>query len=518
MSSREKIREFIQGTLSGVRFVAVSNREPYVHTYTGDDGIQCSQPSSGMVSALDPVLQASHGTWIAHGSGNADFDVVDKNGAIRVPPHDPKYNLMRVALSPEQEEGYYHGFSNQGLWPLCHMAHRAPRFDAQHWKIYQQVNALFAEHVARSVGNSRAIVFVQDYHFALLPQMLKEKCPHAILVHFWHIPWPQSETLRICPWKQEIVRGLLGNDILGFHLPGYCENFTAGARSTFPHIQQGPGNALIWRGHRTSVRPFPAGIDFDELDGLASSENVKQKAAEFRRLYRLPQWVGVGVDRLDYIKGIPERLQAIVRFLESSPEFHGKFSFVQLAVPSRSDIDAYQDLAQNVHRLVNEINGRFAKDGWTPIVLISKNLPPADVAALYRIADFCLVTSLHDGMNLVAKEFVASRGDEKGVLLLSCFAGASTEMTDALLLNPYDTETMARLIKKALRMEPFEVSKRMRRMRSLLRRHNIFRWMIDILAVATENRVATLETEGHESFAANSPKSELDEDRLPFIY
>ncbi|MBI4465452.1 MAG: trehalose-6-phosphate synthase [Acidobacteria bacterium] len=473
----------------------VSNREPYVHTYSESGEIRCSQPTSGMVSALDPVLQAARGIWVAHASGEADAAVVDRDGVVCVPPDNPLYWLKRVWLTPEQERGYYSGFSNQALWPLCHLAYTRPRFDRHHWRAYQQVNELFAKQVHEAVGQSRALVFVQDYHFALLPRLIKQRCPNAIVAHFWHIPWPSPEVLRICPWQREIVWGLLGNDLLGFHLPQYGRNFIACARTLFPQLRAAQRDTLHHQGRPTKVRAFPISIDFEEFNGLSTSEEVSRQMEEFRREYRLTDRIGVGIDRLDYIKGIPARLQAVDRFLELFPQYRGQFSFVQVAVPSRCDLAPYQKLGRTVRNLVNEINRKHGNRNWKPIVLISRKLSSIEVTALYRLADFCLITSLQDGMNLVAQEFVASRSDEQGVLLLSRFAGAAELLRDVLLINPYDIDETAQRIAIALQMEPSATRRRMRRMRSRLRRRDIFRWTVDVLAAAAECGATPLEGE-----------------------
>ncbi|MBI4443985.1 MAG: trehalose-6-phosphate synthase [Acidobacteria bacterium] len=495
MVRHDNIKQFIRSTLARTRFVVVSNREPYIHTYSKTGEIQCNQPTSGLVSALDPVLQAARGIWIAHATGEADAAVADRNGIVSVPPDSPRYLLKRVWMTPEQEQGYYSGFSNQALWPLCHAAYTRPHFDRKHWQAYQQVNELFAETVRQAVGQSRALVFVQDYHFALLPRLIKQHCPNAIVAHFWHIPWPSLEVLRICPWQREIVWGLLGSDLLGFHLPQYCRNFIAGARALFPQVRTAPGNSLHHQERLTKVRPFPIGIDFEQFDSLSGSEAVERQMQEFRRRYRLPLRIGIGIDRLDYIKGIPARLRAVDRFLEAFPQYRGQFSFVQVAVPSRCDLAPYQELRRTVCDLVKEINRKYQTRGWKPIVLIPHNLSLLEVTALYRLADFCLVTSLQDGMNLVAQEFVASRSDGQGALLLSRFAGAAEFLRDAFLVNPYDIDEIAHHIAHALQVEPSEKRRRMRRMRSRVRRRNIFRWTVDVLAAAAECGVAPLGSE-----------------------
>jgi trehalose 6-phosphate synthase len=486
MANEREMHKIIVSALGDLRFVVVSNREPYIHSYNNKGKIHCIQPASGVVSALDPLLQATCGTWIAHGSGSADYDVAGGTGIVPVPPAEPRYLLRRIRLTPQQVHGYYDGFSNQALWPLCHMAHTAPKFDRGDWQAYRDVNALFANQVQRCVGDARAFVFIQDYHLALLPQLVRRSCPNAVIAHFWHIPWPGAEKLNICPWKEELVDGLLGSDLLGFHLPQHCENFIAAAAALFPHLRATPGK--LQHGSRsTAVRPFPIGVDSEGLHSLAASEQVEEKILQFKADLRLPRWVGVGVDRLDHIKGIPERIQAIARFLELYPEFRHKFSFIQVAVPSRIELETYQELGKKVGSMVDEVNRRFGANGWKPIVLIDRSLNAADLAALYRLADFCLVTSLHDGMNLVAKEFVASRCDEDGVLLLSRFAGAAGGLDEALLINPYDIEETAKLIERAIFMTRAEAQRRMRRMRSELQQNDIFQWMFDIVMGALES-------------------------------
>ncbi|MBI4460367.1 MAG: trehalose-6-phosphate synthase [Acidobacteria bacterium] len=501
MFSRNQIEEFIQSTLANCRFVVVSNREPYVHSYAAGGEIECSRPTSGMVSALDPVLQASSGTWIAHASGSADGAVVDRQGRVLVPPESPRYYLQRVWLTPEQVENYYQGFSNQGLWPLCHMAHTQPRFYRRHWEDYQRVNELFAKEVYRAVGNEPALVFVQDYHFALLPRLIKQLCPQAIVAHFWHIPWPAPEVLEMCPWQREILSGMLASDLIGFHLPEYCHNFTAAATRLFTETRIKQRNTSFSRECARKVRAFPISVDFEEINSLAASERVAQRVQELRRIWKLPKWVGLGIDRLDYIKGIPERLRAVARFLELYPQYRGQFTFIQVAVPSRTEIPEYQELRRTVSGLADEINARFGGDGWEPIKLIMASLPMAEVTALYRLGDFCLISSLHDGMNLVAQEYVAARCDKQGALLLSRFAGASGLLRDALLIDPYHTEEMAHQIRRALELKPAEARRRMRRMRFRLRRRNIFQWMADLLTASVECG-AEAPAEGAEAYPA----------------
>ncbi len=476
MWTKQDLHELIESRLKDYRFLVVSNREPFLHRYNGSR-IECIQPASGLASALDPIMRACGGVWIAHGSGDADRAAVDARDHVAVPPGSPLYTLRRVWLTKEQEEGYYYGLANEGLWPLCHIAFTRPLFDPKEWQRYREVNQLFARTVLEEAGSQPTFVFIQDYHFALLPRLLRQSDANLIVAQFWHIPWPNRETFRAFPWAEELLDGMLGNDLLGFHLRNHCQNFLDTVDRGL-EAKVDPEQFEITRGGRTTlVRPFPISLDFEQHAAAAQSPPVEQEMRRWRRKLGLGDLrMGVGLDRIDYTKGIPERLRAIDLFLEQHPEHRGRLVFVQVGVPSRIHIPRYQALIDEIETLTEEINWKWCAGSWRPIVFVKAHLGPREMMALHRLADFCLVTSLHDGMNLVVKEYVASRADEDGVVILSRFTGAARELKDALLVNPFSMEEMANAIALALEMPPEERSRRMRRMREVVAENNIYRW------------------------------------------
>lgn len=476
--------EYVKSILGGRKVVVVSNREPYRHERVGGE-IRWDRPAGGVVTALDPVLQAVGGVWVGHGSGNADKQTADENGRLAVPPGESRYTLRRVWLSKEEVSGYYFGVSNETLWPLCHLAFVRPEFREEHWKIYRDVNQKFAEAVLEEVGDEPALVMVQDYHFALLPKFLKDARPDLAVAHFWHIPWPNPEIFRICPWRQEIIEGLLCNDLLGFHSQHYCRQFLDSVDSELIRRVDRTDQTVHSDDHVAYVRTFPIGIDGEKTLKLANSESVEEEITRLRKQYHLTaEHIAVGVDRLDYTKGIPERLLAIDRFLTDHPEWKEKFQYVGVAAPSRIRIPAYQAIADRVEELVEDINWRHGSDEWKPIVFIHETVGKETVTALYRLGQLCLVTSLHDGMNLVAKEFIASSVGRPGVLLLSCFTGAAHEFPEALLVNPYDRAETADAIYKALTMSEEERSQRMEKMRERVLTRNVYDWARRLFAAA----------------------------------
>lgn len=476
------LQKIIREKLQGRRLIVVSNREPYMHEYARDR-IACQRPASGMVSAIDPVLQACGGVWVAHGSGSADRVVVDAHDRIAVPPEAPRYSLKRVWLSKQEEQGYYYGFANEGLWPLCHVVFARPRFDLSDWEAYVRVNQKFAEAILAEMEDAPALVWIQDYHFALLPRLLKEARPDVLVAQFWHIPWPNPEAFRICPWKHEVLWGLLANDLLGFHIRYHCDNFLATVeRELEVRVDRERSSVFHHDGVETLVRPFPISTDFAGLAQQTESEEVQ---AEYRRLLTLREVRGrrvcLGLDRLDYTKGIPERLRAFDRLLCKYPHLQRKVVFVQAGPESRTAIPRYRLLNEEIVRLVSEINRKYGSPDWVPVLLLRQHLPLPHVLAWYRLAEICVVSSLHDGMNLVAKEFVAAKNDGNGVLVLSRFTGAARELDQALLINPYDTETFADTLATALGMSDDEREGRMHGLRDTVKRNNIYRWAGKIL-------------------------------------
>jgi trehalose-6-phosphate synthase len=493
----ERLRVSLRNKLQDKPLFVVSNREPYMHVFhEKDNAIQIIVPASGVVTALEPVLLACDGTWIANGSGNADREVVDARDRLRVPPDHPSYTLRRVWLSDEEDKGYYEGFSNEGLWPLCHIAHTRPIFRPEDWLQYQKINRRFADVVLQEMeGTESPILLAQDYHFALLPRMVKESRPDARVAIFWHIPWPNAEVFGICPWQRELVDGLLGADLIGFHIQTHCNNFLETVDRALEAITEWDRFAVSRQGHITRVRPYPISVAFPENPHAINEtrNSGEERAALCAELGIEASLFGVGVDRVDYTKGILERLRAIERFLELNPVYQQRFTFVQIGAPSRTDIERYKNFLEEVSAEVVRINTKFQTARWKPIVFLKKHHSHEEIARYYHAATFCMVTSLHDGMNLVAKEFVASRDDERGALILSTFAGAAHELTDALLVNPYDVSQMADRIHQALEMPEGEQEIRMERMRRKVREHNVYRWAAHLLSDLTEIRIETPE-------------------------
>jgi alpha,alpha-trehalose-phosphate synthase [UDP-forming] len=488
----ERLRVSLRRKLGAKPLFVVSNREPYMHRFRErDKSIEVIVPASGLVTALEPVLQACNGTWIADGSGSADRQVVDSNDRIQVPPDRPSYTLRRVWLSREEEHGYYEGFANEGLWPLCHIAHTRPIFRTDDWNYYQKVNRKFADAVLKEMeGTQSPILLAQDYHFALLPKMVKEARPDAAVAIFWHIPWPNAEVFGICPWQRELVEGLLGADLIGFHIQTHCNNFLETVDHALEALTEWDRFAVNRQGHVTRVRPYPISVSFPQsLPVYANRNSGEERAALCAELGIEASLLGVGVDRLDYTKGILERFRGVERFLELYPEYRRRFSFVQIGAPSRTDIVSYQQFIREVTAEAERINARFQDGAYKPIALLARHHSHEEIERYYRAASVCLVTSLHDGMNLVAKEFIAAREDERGVLILSSFAGASHELTDALLVNPYDAQQMAEAIHQALDMTEEQQEVQMSRMRKLVHENNIYRWAANLLSDLTEIRI-----------------------------
>jgi len=480
----ERLAVHVRSKLGGSRLIVVSNREPYMHVRKGKS-VETIVPASGLVTALEPVLRTCDGTWVAHGSGDADLETVDRHNRLRVPPDDPRYTLRRVWLSKQEEEGYYYGFANEGLWPLCHIAHTRPIFRAADWEHYQQVNRRFAAAVLEEMaGTETPVLLAQDYHFALLPRYVKEKRPEARVAVFWHIPWPNPEVFGICPMQRELLDGLLAADLVGFHIQSHCNHFMQTVDRALESRVDWEHFSVKRQGHVTLVRPFPISVEFQEPKSRAPVPDVSasERNSLLKELGVDALYLGLGVDRVDYTKGILERLLAVERFLERFPEYRGKFTFVQIGAPSRTHIKRYHDLYAEVEGEAERISWRFQAENWKPIVFLKRQHSHQELRRFYRAADVCMVTSLHDGMNLVAKEFLAERHDEQGMLILSRFAGAAHELRDALVVNPYDIDQMALAIHSALEMDLADRKARMRHMRRIVKEQNVYRWAGTLMA------------------------------------
>jgi trehalose 6-phosphate synthase len=489
----ETLRGILHRELRGEEVIVVSNREPYIHMRRGT-GIEVWRPASGLVTALEPIMRACSGTWIAHGSGSADREVADAHDHVAIPPEQPAYQLRRVWLTPEEETGYYYGFANEGLWPLCHIAHVRPIFRTTDWEQYVKVNRRFAKTVVEESKSPNPIVLVQDYHFALLPRMIKETLPEATIISFWHIPWPNPEAFAICPWREQLLDGMLGSSILGFHTQFHCNNFVDTVDRQLEARVDREMFAVSYRGKATMVKRYPISIEWPPSPELLAKP-VEQCRTEVRQRLGLPpeHALGVGVDRLDYTKGIEERLRGVERLLELKPDWIGKFSFIQIAAPTRIRIEEYRAYESRVRELATRINQRFPEAAHPPIILKVEHHQPDQIYEYYRAAELCMVTSLHDGMNLVSKEFVSARDDERGVLILSHFTGAARELPEALIVNPYDTDQCAAALHMALTMDGGEQRGRMRLMRGLIGEFNVYRWagrmLMDAAAMRRRGRL-----------------------------
>lgn len=486
----ERLKEQIHLELGDKKFIVVSNREPYMHIRNGRT-VQCIVPSGGLVTALDPILRACQGLWIAHGSGDMDRETADRTGKIKVPPEDPRYILRRIWLTKKEEEGYYYGFSNEGLWPLCHITHTRPVFRTTDWVEYQKVNKKFADAILEEISEEQEpLILIQDYHLALLPLLIKAKRPDARIAIFWHVPWPNPEAFGICPWKEEILFGMLGADLIGFHVQLHCNNFLETvdqlleSRIDWEHFYVERQGKLTW------VKPFPISVAFPTLEDTPPELSDHQLREEiFREIEVSPKFLALGVDRIDYTKGIVERLNAIERFLEKYPQYIGQFTFVELGSPSRTHIKQYHDLIGAIEEAVDKINWRFQTNTWKPVVFLQGHHSHQTIRRFYRACQVCMVTSLHDGMNLVSKEFIACRDHESGVLILSRFTGASRELRDALLVNPYDTEETADALYRALTMPLEEQQKRMKHLRQVIKEKNVYGWAANLIAALARIRL-----------------------------
>jgi len=476
----ERLKVEVENLLQKKKMIVVSNREPYMHIHEGKD-IKCIVPASGMITAMEPILKACSGLWIASGTGDADRETVDKNDKVEVPPEEPKYTLKRLWLTKEEEDHFYYGFSNEGLWPLCHIAHTRPMFRNDDWHYYKKVNQDFANAVLDETRDEeQPFILIQDFHFALLPELIKKEKPKAKIAIFWHIPWPNPESFSICPWQREIIQGMLGADLIGFHTQYHCNHFLETVNNALESRVLWESFSVKRGGRTTLVKPFPISIAFTlkDFDNASPRIKISQLLGEHGIS---SHFMGIGVDRIDYTKGIIEKFLAIERFLEKNPTYIGKFTFVQIGAPSRTLLKSYSDMVTAVENEAARINLRFKSKNWKAILLLKRHHSHKEIAPFYSSANFCMVSSLHDGMNLVAKEFVASRNQNDGSLILSRFAGAAKELQGAIIVNPYDIEKAAEAIKLALEMTPEDQSRRMKQMRLIIVRNNIYSWAATLL-------------------------------------
>jgi alpha,alpha-trehalose-phosphate synthase [UDP-forming]/trehalose-phosphatase len=482
--SHEKLKSFIKENLSNKTLIIVSNREPYVHRKVGAS-VKIEKPAGGLTSAMDEVLSTTGGTWVAWGSGNADKDCVDDKNRISVPPIRPSYTLKRVWLSPEEINNYYHGYSNQVLWPLCHITLDRVYFKKKYWDDYKKVNSAFANAVFEEI-KGHSVVWIHDYHLCLVPKILKDKNPELIISHFWHIPWPHYSVFRVCPQFREILEALLSNDLIGFQIPLFINNFLDCVKESIEDAEVDYQNYTItYNGHKTKLKSFPISVDYEKFDFLASAQKASNAIQALKERYALRgRLIGIGIDRLEYTKGLIKRLQAIDLFFERCPEYKGDFTFIQIAVPTRVK-EPYISYKLAVEGLIRKINKKYSLENWNPIIYRDTKAEHEDLVAYYKMADVAIISSIYDGMNLVAKEYVASQIDNKGVLLLSEFAGAAEELGGAILVNPYDIEEFSNCIKMALELSLEEKTCRMKTLRRQVKEKDIYRWISDIIREIT---------------------------------
>ncbi|MBD3262353.1 MAG: trehalose-6-phosphate synthase [Candidatus Altiarchaeales archaeon] len=472
----------VKEKLGDAKLIVASNREPYMHVWRGEE-IKTVRPASGMAVALDSIMQACGGTWVAHGAGDADQEVVDEENVIEVPQKNPKYRLKRVWMTKKEEQGYYDITSNELFWPLCHTVYVRPKFNERAWNEYKKINQRFANAILEEIGDEQAFIWFQDFHLSLAPRMIKNKKQDLVTAHFWHIPWPQNETFRACPWKHKILDGLLANDLIGFHTRYHCNNFLETVDRNLVSKTDRSEYSVLYKHKKTYVKPFPISVDYHKIKKMAE-EPERQKTIKpiKHRLNLENKVVGVGVERVDYTKGIPEKLKALEWFLEKNPQYKEKLTYIQIGSPSRLRLEEYRSINEEIEELVEDINWRQGTKKWTPIIYLSEHHDFEDIINYYMLADFCIVSSLHDGMNLVAKEYISSKTNADGMLILSRFTGAQEELTDALLVNPYDTRRFAAVIKKLLTLKAEKKKERMQKLRDIVEENNIYTWAGNIVS------------------------------------
>lgn len=459
--------------------VVVTNREPYIDEKTSQ-GIRRLQSAGGVVSALDPLLRKSGGAWVAWGSGSADRETAP-HGIRMVPPSQPKYPLHRVFLSPEEILGYYNRYSNQGLWPLSHMLIERAQFSREAFQQYRRVNQKFSRRVAQ-MAPPNGLVFSHDYHLALFPRLLREQRSDVAIAHFWHIPWPPFTLFRLCPQHQEITRGLLGADILGFQTPQDVDNFmTAVERGLKVPVDRTQGVIQLGT-HRITVRDYPISVDITAIEEMVKTPRIQRWTEGIRKRTRKHHVsLAISVDRADYTKGLLPRLEAIDRFFSRYPEHQRRMTFLQVVVPTRTEVREYRRLYGEVMDASRQLNAKYGDETWTPLVHIRRSIDRPRLMGLFRAADFALVSSLFDGMNLVAKEFVSAQIDNQGVLLLSDMAGAAQELDEAFHFNPLDPDEVAEQLHRAALTAPEDRARRIQAMRQHIHHHTIYDWIAHIV-------------------------------------
>ncbi|MCL4427621.1 MAG: trehalose-6-phosphate synthase [Deltaproteobacteria bacterium] len=498
---KSRFKDLIKEKLGNINLIVVSNREPVAHEYVGKK-IKPVKSVGGLTIALEPIMKNLNGTWIAYGGGSADKAVSDDRGRVKLQGDDPGefYTVKRLFLSKQELNDYYYGYANSVLWPLCHIVYVRPKFNSEQFIEYDEVNKKFADAVIDEIktyndsagekngtGETEAehVVWLQDYHLVRCAKYIKEHDRNIKVSLFWHIPWPNPEIFSICAEKEAILEGLLANDLIGFQIIYHCQNFLRTCEWELEAQVNWADYSVTYKGHKTKVAPFPISVDAHYLYHFSMSDNVEKIIENVKNNDEIIEpsyeYLAVSVDRLDYTKGIIEKLTAIDKLLEKYPELQGKFVFVQFGVLSRINIEAYSKFNDEISRLINNINWKYRTSDWYPIVRYFKQLELETYLAYYRMADIAIVSPLHDGMNLVSKEYVAANSDLKGMLVLSKFAGSAKELTDAVLVNPFNVECFAESIYKALFMDEEEKKRRMEKMQNVIRENDIYDWAYNFL-------------------------------------
>jgi trehalose 6-phosphate synthase len=419
-------------------------------------------------------MQECRGLWIAWGSGDSDFEVCDSEHKVLV-PKDPKFTLKRIRLNEQEVENYYRGFSNRVLWPLFHFFVEKMHLEKDYWSTYRKVNKKFADAVVEETNEDNDLIWVHDYHLSLVPKFIRDTKPNAKIAFFWHIPWPPWELFGSLPQRNELLKGLLHSDLVGFHTLSYVQNFMECA-CKYPGLKIDSKKGIIASSNNsTRVKQFPLGISYKDYSKLSQSENIIKKATELKKMHKDRKLI-LGIDRLDYTKGILDRIKAYEYFLEQNPQFRKKVILVQIATPSRDNIEEYCTMKKEIDEAVGDINSRFGREDWTPIMYFYRKIPQESLLAYYKAADIGLLTPIRDGMNLIAKEFTAAK-DKDGVLILSEFAGASEELNEAIIVNPYDLQGTAGAIKTAVEMPLSEKIQRFQSMKNKVKKFNAQWWL-----------------------------------------
>ncbi len=491
-------KNLIKEKLGNVNLIVVSNREPVAHEYVGKK-IKSVKSVGGLTIGIEPIMKTLNGTWVAYGSGSADKASSDSSGRIKITSEEENeyYAIKRIFLSKQEINDYYYGYANSVLWPLCHIVYVKPVFNSYQFLAYDEVNKKFAAVIKEEIetlknnspetgeGKPENIIWLQDYHLARCAKYLKEYDSKIKVGIFWHIPWPNPEVFSICPEKEALLEGLLSNDLIGFHISYHCQNFLRVCEWELEAQVNWADYTVTYKGHKTKIMPCPISVDFQYLQHLADSEKVENIISDIQNKDEIIEhpyeYLAISVDRLDYTKGIIEKLKAIDRLLENYSELRGKFVFLQFGVPSRVHLDAYKRFNDDINSLSEEINWKYGTGDWYPVVRYFKQLDLETYLAYYRLADLVIVSPLHDGMNLVAKEYISSSANCRGMLVLSRFAGAAKELLDAVLVNPFNTECFSESIYKALFMDRDEKVRRMEKMQNIIKENDIYDWAYNFL-------------------------------------